>query len=221
MFITAMKILLATITMSMSSVLLMANYEKIATVFNLPINPIQVEQQDIHKNKEKKVIPVVAGIEINEINEVKNVRKMLEIKKREIKTKKLSASNHRNQIFTKIEEKRNKIKNKKRVKNNNEKQNNIQVASNKTSVTKISTVANNKITDYEINNQSVSVKDLIPAGSFSDQEIAEAENAINLMMSMKMDINVSEEDLEICFGQHDHNKCRELITQVLSDNFVR
>jgi len=218
MFITAMKILLATITMSMSSALLMANYEKIATVFNLPINPIQVEQQDTHKNKEKKVIPVVAGIEINEI---KNVRKMLEIKKREIKTKKLSASNHRNQIFTRIEEKRNKIKSKKRIKNNNEKQNNIQVASNKTSATKISTVANKKITDYEINNQSVSVKDLIPAGSFSDQEIAEAENAINLMMSMKMDINVSEEDLEICFGQHDHNKCRELITQVLSDNFVR
>ena len=221
MFITAMKILLATITMSMSSALLMANYEKIATVFNLPINPIQVEQQDTHKNKEKKVIPVVAGIEINEINEIKNVRKMLEIKKREIKTKKLSASNHRNQIFTRIEEKRNKIKSKKRIKNNNEKQNNIQVASNKTSATKISTVANKKITDYEINNQSVSVKDLIPAGSFSDQEIAEAENAINLMMSMKMDINVSEEDLEICFGQHDHNKCRELITQVLSDNFVR
>lgn len=218
MFITAMKILLATITMSMSSALLMANYEKVATVFNLPMNPVQVEQQDIKEAQEEEVIPVVAGIEMNE---VKDVRRMLELKKREIKTRKLSASNHRNQIFTRIEEKRNKIKSKKRVKSNDKKQNNIQVASNKTSITKMSTAANNTITDYKINNQSISVKDLIPAGVFSDQEIAEAENAVNLMMSMKMDINVSEEDLEICFGQHDHNKCRELITQVISDNFVR
>lgn len=219
MFITAMKILLATITMSMSSVLLMANYEKVATVFNLPMNSIQVEQQDIKKTQEDAVIPVVAGIEMNE---TKDIRKMLELKKREIKTRKLSASNHRNQIFTKIEEKRNKIKNKKRVRSNDQKQNNINIASNKTSVTKISTNdAKNTITDYKINNQSISVKDLIPTGAFSGQEIAEAENAVNLMMSMKMDINVSEEDLEICFGQHDHNKCRELIIQVISDNFVR
>lgn len=218
MFITAMKILLATITMSMSSALLMANYEKVATVFNLPMNPVQVEQQDIKGIQKDEVIPVVAGIEMNE---VKDIRRMLELKKREIKTKKLSASNHRNQIFTRIEEKRNKIKSKKRVKSNDKKQNNIQVASNKTAITKMSTATNNTITDYKINSQSISVKDLIPAGAFSDQDIAEAENAVNLMMSMKMDINVSEEDLEICFGQHDHKKCRELITQVISDNFVR
>jgi hypothetical protein len=218
MFITAMKILLATITMSMSSALLMANYEKIATVFNLPMNPVQVEQQDIKEAQEEEVISVVAGIEMNE---VKDLRRMLELKKREIKTRKLSASNHRNQIFTRIEEKRNKIKSKKRVNRNDKKENNIQIASNKTAITKMSIAANNTITDYKANNQSISVKDLIPAGAFSDQEIAEAENAVNLMMSMKMDINVSEEDLEICFGQHDHKKCRELITQVISDNFVR
>jgi hypothetical protein len=218
MFITAMKILLATITMSMSSALLMANYEKIATVFNLPMNPVQVEQQDIKEAQEEEVISVVAGIEMNE---VKDLRRMLELKKREIKTRKLSASNHRNQIFTKIEEKRNKIKSKKRVNRNDKKENNIQVASNKIAITKMSTAANNTITDYKANNQRISVKDLIPAGAFSDQEIAEAENAVNLMMNMKMDINVSEEDLEICFGQHDHKKCRELITQVISDNFVR
>lgn len=122
-----------------------------------------------------------------------DIEHLLKQKKKEIKKEKLTAASHKKAIFQRIENKRAKILAKKDIKTNAE----------------------------DIITKTMTVKDLIPEGAFSDSEIIEAENAVELMMGMSMDINASKTDLDICFTQHNQLKCRELITQVLSDNFIK
>lgn len=207
MFYASIKIVLLAITTSITSLMFMTNYEKINNVFHLT----PVKEQISMSNS--KPIPVIASVD--NVLEA-DIEKLLKEKKKQIKKEKLTAASHKKAIFQRIENKRAKILAKKR---------NNKTTTNKTNKT---TIKNKTINSYSANQnmndqiaKTMTVKDLIPEGAFSDSEIVEAENAVELMMGMSMDINVSKTDLDICFAEHNQSKCRELITQVLSDNFVK
>ena len=56
---------------------------------------------------------------------------------------------------------------------------------------------------------------------FTDIEIEEATNAVNLMTEMSMKLNVSRAELDVCFKELNTKKCEELITNVLTENYKR
>ena len=103
----------------------------------------------------------------------------------------------------KIKEFNNKIKNKelviKKVDNNNKKQ------------TKTLTNSTNT-------NDNVLVETF--SSGFTEEEVLEVKNAVEMMMQVTMDLEVDKEDLDVCFKDRNVVMCKELIKEVLRKNYI-